>query len=91
MTFADYPFNLAEARRIHQASLEILVQVGVKVTHPEIRTLLLDAGAREGKDSSLRIPAALVEDALRRAPRTVRLADLAGNISEIGCGAAPLF
>ncbi len=65
--------------------------MGVKVTHPEIRALLLDAGAREGKDSSLRIQAALVEDALQKAPRTVRLADLAGNVSEIGCGAAPLF
>jgi len=91
MTFADYPLNPAEARRIHQASLEILVEVGVKITHPEIRTLLLDAGAQEGKDSALGVPSALVEDMLQKAPRRVRLADLAGNISEIGCGAAPVF
>jgi len=91
MTFIDYPFTPAEARRIHQASLEILVEVGVKITHPEIRTLLLDVGAQERKDSALAVPSALVEGALQKAPRTVRLADLAGNISEIGCGAAPVF
>ena len=70
MTFIDYPFTPAEARRIHQASLEILVEVGVKITHPEIRTLLLDVGAQERKDSALAVPSALVEGALQKAPRS---------------------
>jgi trimethylamine:corrinoid methyltransferase-like protein len=68
MTFAEYPFTPAEARRIHQASLEILVQVGVTITHPGIRTLLLDAGALERKDSARSVTSALVEDALQKAP-----------------------
>jgi len=56
MTCVDYPFTSAEARRIHQASVEILTEVGVKITHPEIRRLLLDAGAQERKDSGLGTP-----------------------------------
>jgi hypothetical protein len=30
MTVADYPLTAADARRIHQASLEVLVEVSVK-------------------------------------------------------------
>jgi trimethylamine--corrinoid protein Co-methyltransferase len=91
MKCGDYPFTTAEAGRIHATSLEILAEVGLKIAHPEIRTLLLAAGAGAGEGGTLRIPRALVEGAVRRAPRRVLLADLQGNVSEIYAGAGPLF
>ena len=43
----------SDIEKIHQASLEVLSEVGVKITHPEIRRLLLEAGAKEGNNSIL--------------------------------------
>ncbi|MFB3816480.1 MAG: trimethylamine methyltransferase family protein [Candidatus Methylomirabilales bacterium] len=85
------PLSGADASKIHAASLEILAQVGVKITHAETRGLLLDAGAREGEPSILRLPPELVQRALALAPRTVRFASLGGQVVEVACGGAPLF
>src|SRR5512138_562868 len=91
MSLPDSLFASTDPDRIHQASLEVLSTVGVKIPHPEVRALLLDAGAREGEDAALLLPASLVEAALRQAPRSVRLADLEGNRRDIRAGAAPVF
>jgi trimethylamine---corrinoid protein Co-methyltransferase len=87
----EFPLTRPEIEKTHQASLEVLSEVGVKISHPEIRKLLLDAGAKPGRESVLFLPAELVENSVRKAPRSIRFADLAGNISEVKCGAAPLF
>lgn len=81
----------AQAARIHEGSLAILSEVGVKIPHPAIRTLLLDAGGTaKGEDEVLLSPA-LVGAALALAPPIVRFASLGGQVSEVACGSAPLF
>jgi trimethylamine---corrinoid protein Co-methyltransferase len=81
----------AEIQKIQEASLEILSEVGVKIPHPEIRRMLLDAGAKEKDDTTLFFPAALISKALAKAPSAVRFADLKGKQEEIKPGATPLF
>ena len=80
-----------EVRRIHEASIEVLAEVGVKISHPEIRLLLLEAGAKEGKESIFFFPSALIEKCLKKAPRSFRFADLKGNMVDVTPGAPPLF
>lgn len=80
-----------EVQAIHEASLEILAEVGVQVSHPIIRRLLLDAGAREGSDSVLFFPPFLIEESLKKTPHSIRFEDLAGTTVEVKPGAPPLF
>jgi trimethylamine---corrinoid protein Co-methyltransferase len=80
-----------DIEKIHQASLEVLFETGVRISHPEIRRLLLENGGKEGKDSVVFLPSALVEECLKRAPGRVRFADLDGNVTEVSPGGAPLF
>ncbi len=80
-----------EVRRIHEASIEVLAEVGVKISHPEIRLLLLEAGVKEGKESIIFFPSTLIEECLKKAPRSIRFADLKGNIVDVTPGATPLF
>jgi trimethylamine--corrinoid protein Co-methyltransferase len=57
---------------VHRATLELLAGTGVEVQHEEALALLAGAGARvEG--SRVRMPAALVDDALMAAPRSFTL------------------
>jgi len=87
----DFPISTAEIQRIHQASLEVLAEVGVKIGHPAIRKLLLEAGAREGRDSVLFLPPELVQSALKKAPQSICFQDLQGRKTEVKQGAPPLF
>jgi trimethylamine---corrinoid protein Co-methyltransferase len=61
-----------QIERIHQATLDVLERTGVQITHPRGRELLHGAGARVDGDR-VRIPASMVEDALRQAPSRVVL------------------
>ncbi|MGQ9645053.1 MAG: trimethylamine methyltransferase family protein [Thermodesulfobacteriota bacterium] len=81
----------SEIQKIHQASLELLSEVGIKVGHPVVRQLLIDAGAKEGSDSALLLPPSLIEESLRKTPRSIRFADLSGNVVEVKAGGPPLF
>ncbi len=87
----DFPISAAEIKRVHQASLEVLAEVGVKIGHSAIRQLLLEAGAREGKGSVLFLPPELVQSALKKAPASVCFQDLQGRRTEVKQGAPPLF
>ena len=56
-----------QIQQIHLATLEVLERTGVQITHPRAVELLHGAGARvDGK--RVRIPAWMVEDAIRTAP-----------------------
>ncbi len=69
-----------EVEEIHWASLEILERTGLNVHHPETLKLLYDAGAYvEGEGPRVRIPAAVVEEALSRAPGRVVMANREGE------------
>ncbi len=68
------------AERIHQASLDLLEDPGVRIEHEEIFALLISAGAGRGTDGGVvRIPRPMVEEHLALCPRTVRLADRRGG------------
>ncbi len=57
---------------IHMATLEVLERTGVRVDNKEARDLLKDAGAYMKDNNIVKIPAYLVEEAVRTAPsRTV--------------------
>ncbi|MCK5802232.1 MAG: trimethylamine methyltransferase family protein [Lentisphaeria bacterium] len=70
--------------RIHEASLELLSDPGVRFEHDAVCSALLKAGATLGSGSQvLRIPRELVEECLERAPRTVAFADRRGGMQTI--------
>lgn len=59
----------SDCRRVHDATLTVLGEVGVEVNHERARALLAQAGAAvEG--ARVLIPAALVDQALASAPRS---------------------
>lgn len=70
--------TVKQIEALHQASLEILDTVGVRVLHDEARRMLADAGCRIDSDHRVRIPAALVETAIRSAPSSVTIFDREG-------------
>jgi trimethylamine--corrinoid protein Co-methyltransferase len=60
-----------QVKRLHDASLWILKEVGVQVPHPEVRRRLREAGASvDDRTERVRIPEALVESSLRQAGKT---------------------
>ena len=68
-----------QVRQIHQAALDILWQTGVLVKAPAARELLRQAGAVVDEENLIcRLPADLVETALKKAPAdgSPRLAEL---------------
>ncbi len=78
-----------DCERIHEGALDILNTLGVRVDDSEVRRLLLDAGAVENGET-VRIPPDLVNWALAKAPRTVRIADRRGNSWELSTGTRTL-
>jgi len=72
--------NDDQMRHIHRATLEVLERTGVKMTHPRGLELLDGAGASVEGDR-VRIPAWMVEDAIRKAPSRVILGNRNGERS----------
>ncbi len=62
-----------DCQKIHEASLEILRKTGVRVYHAGALALLRKAGALVTDENLVRIPASLVEWAMRQAPSSVAL------------------
>lgn len=67
-----------QIRTIHEAALEILESTGVYVQSEEVRGLLAEAGCKV-KDTTVRIPAHLVEWAIDVAPSQFLLYDRTGD------------
>ncbi len=61
-----------QIEQIHQATLEVLERTGIKTSHPRALELLHGAGARVDRNR-VRIPAWMVEEAIRTAPSRVVL------------------
>jgi len=82
----------SDAERIHEASLELLSDPGVRLEHDGVCETLLRAGARPGAGThTVRIPPELVTDALAAAPSEVFLADRRGGGGTVAPeGRAPL-
>jgi len=71
--------NREQAWAIHTAALEILERTGFKMEHPSALEMLADAGAKVTNGDWVRLPAYVVEEALRSAPRQIALYDQKGN------------
>jgi len=62
-----------EVEAIHNASLEVLEGTGIKVGSEKALDILKEAGAKvDSGKKHVAIPRSLVEEALRRAPKTIR-------------------
>lgn len=68
----------AQVEEIHYASLEVLERTGIIVQNREALNLLKDAGCRV-RDDRVWIPAWLVEECLRLAPKRIAVADRLGR------------
>ncbi len=69
----------AQVRRLHNASLEILMRTGVRLFLPEAVDMLKRAGAFVSEGNRVRIPPGLVERALATVPKRVTLYDRRGR------------
>jgi len=64
------------AQQIHDASIALLADPGIRIEHDEIVALLLANGAQAGNDANVvRIDRRMIAEAIERCPRTVTLAD----------------
>jgi len=70
--------NREQALAIHTAALEILEKTGFRMEHRGALEMLAAAGCQISGDR-VRLPAYLVEEALRSAPRQIALYDQKGN------------
>ena len=70
--------NDAQIAQLHAATLEVLERTGIKLTHPKALEILSGAGARVSGDR-VKIPAFMVEDAIRKAPPRVVLGTRTGK------------
>jgi len=68
-----------QALAIHTAALEILERIGFKMEHPGARQMLINAGGKVSNNDWVKLPAYLVEEALRSAPKQIDLYDQKGN------------
>ena len=71
--------NREQALAIHTAALEILEKIGFKMEHRGALEMLTGAGCKVSNGDRVRLPAYLVEEALRSAPRQIALHDQKGN------------
>ncbi|CAB1083466.1 hypothetical protein D1AOALGA4SA_11029 [Olavius algarvensis Delta 1 endosymbiont] len=70
--------NDNQIARLHDATLEVLERTGFKITHPGALEVLAGGGARIQGDR-VRLPAWMVEDAIRRAPSRLVLGTRTGK------------
>jgi len=70
--------NDDQIAQIHMATLDVLERTGVKITHPKALEILSGSGAAVSGDR-VKIPASLVEDAIRKAPARIVLGTRTGK------------
>ncbi len=68
-----------QSRRMHEASLEILERIGIRLYLDEAVELLKKAGARVTDGNLVHVPSNLVEKALKTVPKEVTLYDRHGK------------
>ncbi|MFC1951563.1 trimethylamine methyltransferase family protein [Chloroflexota bacterium] len=71
--------NHEQALAIHTAALKILEKTGFKMEHPGALEMLVDGGGKVSDGDWVKLPAYVVEDALKSAPRQFTLYDQKGN------------
>lgn len=84
--------KVEDVARIHEASLRILDEVGVRLEHDGIVARLVAAGACRGRGPhDVRLPPALVREHLALAPRRVELGARDGTAAVLGPKSAAVF
>ncbi len=84
--------NETELQFLHDQTLRILEDIGVRLEHDEIVARLLAAGAQPGhKAQEVRFPRRMVQDYLGLAPRTVLLADRRGGVTALQPGSTTAY
>ncbi|MAT40771.1 MAG: hypothetical protein CL609_00405 [Anaerolineaceae bacterium] len=73
----------AEIESIHHASLRVLAETGIILTHTEMRSLLLDAGGSL-KNGRVLMPTNLVEKALQECGKKVTIQGRSGTTVALG-------
>jgi trimethylamine--corrinoid protein Co-methyltransferase len=68
-----------QIKMIHEKSLELLENLGVKVLHQEMTTALKNAGAVGVEDGVVKIPPKLVERSIKTAQRPIQIYDRNGE------------
>lgn len=66
-------FSDDHVEQIHATALRVLQELGIKILHPEAREIFAGAGALVDADEMVRIGSDIIDEALRTAPRTIRL------------------
>jgi len=81
-----------EAQLIHETSLKILEEIGVKLEHDEVFERVINAGARAGSDAQVvTFPREMVEEHLKMAPSEVALDDRQGTGATLSCDCESVF
>lgn len=82
----------AAANQIHESSLALLWDPGVKIQHDAIAEQLLKNGARSGTGAEVvRFPRQMVEEHLNLCPRECNLADKEGNPRRVSADGDPMY
>ncbi|MCX6620907.1 MAG: trimethylamine methyltransferase family protein [Acidobacteria bacterium] len=77
--------NPAEIGKLHSATLDILEEPGIRISHSPMLEQLARAGAKvEPAGGRVRFPRAMVKELLRQAPPIARLTGLNGLVLEVG-------
>jgi len=75
----------SDIEKIDQAAKALLEEPGIKIDDEEIVQRLLACGAKPGVEAQVvRFPRSMVNEYLRLAPETIRLADRAGKTWDVG-------
>ncbi len=75
----------AEVESLHQATLRILNEIGVILTHPGARQMLTDAGAKV-QNGRVCLPPDLVESCIAKCPPQVTVCGRGGTVKTLGDG-----
>jgi trimethylamine--corrinoid protein Co-methyltransferase len=84
--------RVEDVERLHEASLRILDEVGVRLEHDAIVERVLAAGARPGRGPhDVRLPPEMVREYVALAPRNVDLAARDGTVTTLSAGSETVF
>lgn len=84
--------NNASAERIHEASLSLLEDPGIRIEHGEIYSALLKHGGQPGNDAQVvRLPRKMVREYLSLAPKRFALTDRRGTQTVLSARSDPVY
>ena len=81
-----------DAERIHETSVALLAEPGVRIEHEAVRDALLSAGAGPGTGpADVRLPRQMIQEHLALCPQEVVLTDRRGRPAVLTATSDPLF